>query len=144
MKTKPVVVVISPGGTTMRTISYNESFITITNGDYEDGPYFLAFPSYGSPRTGGYVPSEVYRFLDDNPAPAGIIGVGNRTFGEDFCKGADLMGYALQIPVVSRVDVALTLENQDEILAAWEEVENDTVPDRAGDPSRGSAFDTPR
>lgn len=72
-----------------------------------DSEVILAFPSYGSPRTGGYIPPRVLDFIYGTYGPKiiGIVGVGNTTFGADFCYGAKIAAEILDVPVVALIDM---------------------------------------
>lgn len=86
-----------------------EKFTHESVSEYTSGEYLLAVPSYGSPRTGGYTPPAVVRFLRDHRHGCrGVIGVGNRNFGNDFCKAAYEINRDYGIPVVATVDMVPT------------------------------------
>lgn len=74
-------------------------------------PFTLIMPSYGSPRTGGYVPPAVVEFLGmHGHNMEAVIGVGNTTFGEDFCYGAKMINWEYRIPLVMMIDMVPTTE----------------------------------
>lgn len=84
--------------------------------EYSGGPCLIAIPSYGSPRTGNYVPARIREFLKNNHENIiGIIGVGNRTFGSEFCLGAYRAARKLGVPVVAAVDMVPTRDDIDKI-----------------------------
>ena len=69
-------------------------------------PYILMVPSYGSPRTGGYIPKQVQHFLDKHgDSIVGVIGTGNLCFQEDYCKAAHLIARRHNVPVLWRIDL---------------------------------------
>ena len=79
-------------------------------------PCTLMFPSYGAPRTGGYVPPAVMDFLGfHGHCVEYVIGVGNTTFGGDFCRGARLVSEELGVPLVAEIDMVPT-ERDEQIL----------------------------
>lgn len=76
---------------------------------YNGGRFVLAFPTYGAPRTGGFIPPAVQSFLQDHGDNlAGVIGVGNTTFGSDFCKGATMVAEEYSVPLLLKIDVVPT------------------------------------
>lgn len=118
---KPIVVVASKTGTTAMAL---QSFSPIKMKDYTLGAFILAFPSYGSPRTGGYVPKNVQNFLDFNSHNlVGVVGVGNRTFGSDFCRGAYEVAEHYDVPIITNIDVVPTKDDVDCITEFLKEYE---------------------
>ena len=96
-----------------------ERFTHESVSSYEGGPYLLAVPSYGSPRTGNYVPLAVSRFLAAHrPEGKGGIGVGNRNFGSDFCKAAYEINRTYGIPIVATIDMVANNEEITKITRA--------------------------
>lgn len=76
-------------------------------------PYTLMIPTYGSPRTGGGVPGPVIQFLSlHGHCMTGVIGVGNTTFGEDFCFGAKDVAAAFDVPLHMMIDLVPTKEQE--------------------------------
>lgn len=74
--------------------------------EYKGGDFILMFPSYGSPQTGGYIPPAVDRFLDKHwLSMTGIVGVGNLTFGEDFCRGSRVLSAFVGVPHIAEIDM---------------------------------------
>ena len=101
------------------TLRLAEEYDGIPLTEYEAGPYLLAVPSYGSPRTGGYVPGAVLRFLAEHrPGCLGVIGVGNRNFGSDFCRAAYEINRDYGIPIITCVDMVPTPEEKNQITRA--------------------------
>lgn len=99
------------------TSSIAERYGGVPLKEYVKGqPFTLVFPTYGSPRTGGYVPSAVQEFLGfHGHCMDAVIGVGNTTFGYDFCKGAWMVSGAYGVPVLACIDVVPS-KDQAEIL----------------------------
>lgn len=84
--------------------------------EYTGGAFVVVVPTYGSPRTGGYVPKPVKAFLAEHGALcAGVVGVGNRNFGPDFCKGAHLVAERFNVPLITAVDVVPYQDDIDKI-----------------------------
>lgn len=74
-----------------------------------DQPFTLIVPTYGSPRTGGYIPDAVVQFLNmHGHCMDAVVGVGNTTFGEDFCYGAKVIASAFEVPLAMMIDVVPT------------------------------------
>ena len=110
------IVYWSASGVTRRL---SERFTHESVNNYSGGDYLLAVPTYGSPRTGGYVPGAVVRFLADHrPGCRGVIGVGNRNFGSDFCKAAYEINRTYGIPIVATIDMVPTDEEVTKITRA--------------------------
>lgn len=82
--------------------------------DYRAGePFTLMVPTYGSPRTGGGIPDAVMRFLGlHGHCLEAVVGVGNTTFGEDFCFGAKDIASAFDVPLVTMIDMVPTREQE--------------------------------
>ncbi|OIR43164.1 class Ib ribonucleoside-diphosphate reductase assembly flavoprotein NrdI [Corynebacterium sp. NML120713] len=80
--------------------------------DYVPGtPYTLVIPSYASPRTGGFIPPAVEGFLNAyGEWMEGVVGLGNTTFGPDFCRGAREAAARFGVPVITEIDLTPTLE----------------------------------
>lgn len=77
--------------------------------EYQGGPFVLMFPSYGAPRTGGHIPPAVEQFVAEAcPEIEGVIGVGNITFGSEFCYGAILLSRFYNTPLLAKIDMVPT------------------------------------
>lgn len=64
-------------------------------------PYVLVFPTYGFGNTGGAVPKQVIRFLNDEHNRSlirGVIAAGNTNFGEAYCLGGKIVSAKCQVP----------------------------------------------
>lgn len=76
-------------------------------------PFTLVVPTYGSPRTGGYVPGPVISFLSmHGHCMEAVIGVGNTVFGEDFCAGAKDISTAFDVPLLAMIDLVPDKEQE--------------------------------
>jgi protein involved in ribonucleotide reduction len=74
--------------------------------EYEEGDFIIMFPSYGAPHTGGHIPPAVDKFLDKHwLSMTGVVGVGNVTFGEDFCRGARDLSWLVGVPLIAEIDM---------------------------------------
>lgn len=71
-------------------------------------PFVLLTPSYGAGKPAGSVPKPVIRFLNDPANRAlllGVIGAGNRNFGNGFCLAATLVAEKCGVPVLHRLEI---------------------------------------
>jgi protein involved in ribonucleotide reduction len=83
-------------------IDRSDSFPTISS------PYVLLVPTYGGGEGRAAIPRQVRHFLnikENRNLLQGVIGFGNRNFGEHFCKAADLISAKTGVPVIARVEV---------------------------------------
>lgn len=88
-----------------------EEFGGIPLDEYTGGDYLLVIPSYGAPRTGNHVPPRVKRFLREHgDGLVAVVGVGNTTFGSEFCLGARKVADRWGVPLLATVDVVATAE----------------------------------
>ena len=73
-----------------------------------DKPYVLFVPTYGGGEERTAIPRQVRSFLnikENRILLQGVIGFGNRNFGEHFCKAADLISAKTGVPVIARVEI---------------------------------------
>jgi protein involved in ribonucleotide reduction len=83
-------------------ISRDRSTITV------DQPYVLFVPTYGGGEGRAAIPKQVRLFLnikENRKLLKGVVGFGNRNFGEHFCKAADLISAKTGVPVIARVEI---------------------------------------
>lgn len=67
--------------------------------------YVLACPTYDQPR-GGFTPKPVQQFLDEHAQlMVGVIGLGNRNFGEKYCQAAHDISKQFNVPVLWRIEI---------------------------------------
>lgn len=84
-----------------------------------DAPYVLLIPSYGQPRTGNHLPKEVKQFLKQHHENMkAVIGMGNRTFGREFCLGAHKIAQHYNVPLLAEIDLVPTESQTKHILKA--------------------------
>ncbi len=79
-----------------------------------DRPYILIVPSYGGGGERGAVPRQAIRFLNDAANRSwirGVIGAGNRNFGQAFCLAAELIARKCQVPYLYRFELLGTPED---------------------------------
>lgn len=71
-------------------------------------PYLLVFPSYGTGNAQRAVPPQVIKFLNikqNRDLMRGIIGVGNRTFGEHYQIGARIVEQKTGKPILYTLEL---------------------------------------
>ena len=79
---------------------------TVELSDYDGAsPYVLACPTYDRPR-GGFTPKPVQQFLEEHAhLMVGVLGLGNRNFGEKYCRAAHNISKQFNVPVLWRIDI---------------------------------------
>lgn len=73
-----------------------------------DQPYVLLVPTYGGGEGRAAIPRQVRSFLnikENRKLLRGVVGFGNKNFGEHFCKAADLISAKTGVPVIARVEI---------------------------------------
>ena len=83
-------------------IDWDSSNITL------DQPYILLVPTYGGGEGRAAIPRQVRSFLnikENRKLLRGVVGFGNKNFGEHFCKAADLISAKTGVPVIARVEI---------------------------------------
>ncbi|PPF81323.1 class Ib ribonucleoside-diphosphate reductase assembly flavoprotein NrdI [Subtercola sp. Z020] len=73
-----------------------------------DEPYVLVLPTYGGGVTGGAVPKQVIRFLNDphnRSLIKGVIAAGNTNFGEAYCLAGDIVAQKCNVDTLYRFEV---------------------------------------
>lgn len=76
--------------------------------------FVLIVPTYKSEADKNAVPrclKEFLNTLDNAKMMKGVIGVGNITFGDDFCRAADVIASRFGVPVLGRIELAGTPED---------------------------------
>lgn len=71
-------------------------------------PYVLLVPTYGGGNSGGAVPKQVIRFLNDPGNRAlirGVISAGNTNFGEAYCLAGDIVAAKCRVPNLDRFEL---------------------------------------
>ena len=79
---------------------------TVELADYDGAsPYVLMTPTYDQPR-GGFTPKPVQTFLDKHAhLMVGVIGSGNRNFGDHYCQAAHDISKQFNVPVLWRIEI---------------------------------------
>lgn len=97
---------------TLNFVSRLENFESVRlpeNGDLIiETPYVLVFPSYGGGREKGSVPVSVLKFImkpENQKRIVGIIGSGDRNYGDMFCIGAKLLSKKLKTPLLYEYEI---------------------------------------
>lgn len=88
-------------------------------------PYLLVFPSYGTGSFKRSVPKQTIKFLNveqNRNYLQGIIGTGNRTFGEDYLIGAKLAEYKTGKPLLYGLELSGVQQDVDETMELWRKI----------------------
>ena len=83
-----------------------------------DKPYVLFVPTYGGGEGRTAIPRQVRSFLnikENRNFLKGVVGFGNRNFGEHFCKAADLISAKTGVPVIAKVEIFGTQEDLNKV-----------------------------
>lgn len=83
-----------------------------------DKPYVLFVPTYGGGEGRTAIPRQVRSFLnikENRNFLQGVVGFGNRNFGEHFCKAADLISAKTGVPVIAKVEIFGTQEDLNKV-----------------------------
>ena len=71
-------------------------------------PYVLCLPTYGGGTTGGAVPKQVIKFLNNETNRSlirGVIGAGHTNFGTAYCLAGDIVAAKCKVPHLYRIEV---------------------------------------
>ena len=103
---KPLIVYWSSNSGGTRRVAEALNTDTVELADYDGtSPYVLACPTYDQPR-GGFTPRPVQRFLEEHAQlMVGVLGLGNRNFGEKYCQAAHDISKQHNVPIVHRIDI---------------------------------------
>ena len=103
---KPLIVYWSSNSGGTRRVAEALNTPTVELADYDGiSPYVLACPTYDQPR-GGFTPRPVQQFLEEHAhLMVGVIGLGNRSFGDKFCMGAHEISKQFNVPVLWRIEI---------------------------------------
>jgi protein involved in ribonucleotide reduction len=83
-----------------------------------DQPYVLFVPTYGGGEGRAAIPRQVRHFLnikENRNLLQGVVGFGNKNFGEHFCKAADLISAKVGVPVIAKVEIFGTQEDIEKV-----------------------------
>ena len=103
---KPLIVYWSSNSGGTRRVAEALNTDTVELADYDGkSPYVLACPTYDQPR-GGFTPRQVQQFLEEHAhLMVGVLGLGNRNFGEKYCQAAHDISKEFDVPVLWRIDI---------------------------------------
>lgn len=71
-------------------------------------PFVLIIPTFKTTRN-GFVPDAVKRFLvrdSNHERMVGVIGTGNRNFGTEFCRAAEVVADRFGVPILGEVELS--------------------------------------
>ena len=103
---KPLIVYWSSNSGGTRRVAEALNTDTVELADYHGtSPYVLLSPTYDQPR-GGFTPKPVQQFLEEYAhLMVGVIGSGNRNFGEKYCQAAYDISKQFNVPVLWRIEI---------------------------------------
>ena len=102
----PLIVYWSSNSGGTRRVAEALDTDTVELADYDGkSPYVLACPTYDQPR-GGFTPRPVQQFLEEHAhLMVGVLGLGNRNFGEKYCQAAHDISKQFNVPVLWRIEI---------------------------------------
>ena len=103
---KPLIVYWSSNSGGTRRVAEALSTDTVELSGYDGtSPYVLLTPTYDQPR-GGFTPKPVQTFLNKHAhLMVGVLGLGNRNFGEKYCQAAHDISKQFNVPVLWRIEI---------------------------------------
>ena len=109
---KPLIVYWSSNSGGTRRVAEALNTDTVELADYDGtSPYVLACPTYDQPR-GGFTPKPVQQLLEEYAhLMVGVLGLGNRNFGEHYCQAAIDISKQHNVPIVHRIDIMGTVDD---------------------------------
>ena len=109
---KPLIVYWSSNSGGTRRVAEALATKTVELADYDGtSPYVLLTPTYDQPR-GGFTPKQVEAFLEEYARlMVGVIGSGNRNFGDYYCQAAVDISKQHGVPIVHRVEIMGTVDD---------------------------------
>ena len=109
---KPLIVYWSSNSGGTKRVAEALATDTVELDEYDGvSPYVLACPTYDQPR-GGFTPKPVQQFLEEYAhLMVGVLGLGNRNFGEHYCQAAIDISKQHNIPIVHRIDIMGTVDD---------------------------------
>lgn len=97
-----------------------------------DEPYVLVCPTYAHDDGSNAVPKQVIRFLNNPRNRAllqGVIGGGNRNFGEWFAHGANVVSRKCGVPVLYRFELSGTSIDRLNVRKGLRKLWNSLIPE---------------
>ena len=109
---KPLIVYWSSNSGGTRRVAEALNTNTVELAGYDGvSPYVLMCPTYDRPR-GGFTPKPVQAFLEEYAhLMVGVIGSGNRNFGDHYCQAAIDISKQHGVPIVHRIDIMGTVDD---------------------------------
>ena len=109
---QPLIVYWSSNSGGTRRVAEALSTDTVELADYDGtSPYVMLTPTYDQPR-GGFTPKPVQAFLEECAhLMVGVIGSGNRNFGDYYCQAAVDISKQHGVPIVHRVEIMGTADD---------------------------------
>ena len=103
---KPLIVYWSSNSGGTRRVAEALNTETVELAEYDGkSPYVMMTPTYDQPR-GGFTPKPVQTFLDKHAhLMVGVIGSGNRNFGDHYCQAAHDISKQFNVPVLWRIEI---------------------------------------
>ena len=103
---KPLIVYWSSNSGGTRRVAEALNTPTVELADYDGtSPYVMLTPTYDQPR-GGFTPKPVQQFLEEHAhLMVGVIGSGNRNFGDHYCQAAHDISKQFNVPVLWRIEI---------------------------------------
>ena len=103
---KPLIVYWSSNSGGTRRVAEALNTNTVEPSGYDGtSPYVLMCPTYDQPR-GGFTPKPVQQFLEEHAhLMVGVIGLGNRNFGEKYCQAAHDISKQFNVPALWRIEI---------------------------------------
>ena len=103
---KPLIVYWSSNSGGTKRVAEALNTDTVELADYDGtSPYVLACPTYDQPR-GGFTPRPVQQFLEEHAhLMVGVLGLGNRNFGEKYCQAAHDISKQHNVPVLWGIEI---------------------------------------
>jgi len=75
---------------------------------YSSKEYVLMVPTYGGGSESSAIPRQVTKFLNipsNRSLLRGVVGLGNKNFGDNYCKAADLIAQKTGVPFIARIEI---------------------------------------
>ena len=103
---KPLIVYWSSNSGGTKRVAEALSTDTVELAEYDGAsPYVMLTPTYDRTR-GGFTPRPVQQFLEEYAhLMVGVIGSGNRNFGEKYCQAAHDISKQFSVPVLWRIEI---------------------------------------
>ena len=103
---QPLIVYWSSNSGGTRRVAEALNTPTVELADYDGtSPYVMLTPTYDQPR-GGFTPKPVQTFLNKHAhLMVGVLGLGNRNFGEKYCQAAHDISKQFNVPVLWRIEI---------------------------------------